>query len=75
MRLEQLKSLTDDELTLLWGCVNYAKPPVISGVELDPSCFVSIKHKKLMARLEGCKNLLKEEHKVILDGLIEKLKV
>lgn len=75
MRLEQLNSLNDDELCLLWGCVNYAKPPVISGVELSPSCFVSIKHRKLMARLEGCRNLLKEEHKVILDGLIQKIKV
>lgn len=74
MKIEQLKSLTDDELAMLWGCINIVKPTVMN-IELEPQLFTSINHKKLMDRLTGCKKLLKEEHHEIFDGLLNKLRV
>lgn len=75
MRIEQLKSLTDDELTILWGCVNIVKPTIMQNMELEPELFTSINHRKLMDRLTNCKKLLKEEHHVIFDGLLNKLRL
>lgn len=74
MKLEHLESLTEDELAMLWFCINKINPPVLSGVELEPSLFTSIKHKKLMDRVLQCAQYIKEEHKSIYVGLINKLK-
>ena len=75
MKLEQLKSLTEDELAMLWYCINKIDPPVLSGVELDPSIFVAIKHKFLMNRLLSCAQYVKDEHRTVFTGLVNKLKV
>ena len=48
MKLDHLDSLTEDELAMLWFCVNKVNPSVLTGIELEPSLFVAIKHKKLM---------------------------
>lgn len=75
MKLEQLKSLTEDELAMLWFCINKINPPVLAGVELDPQLFVAIKHKKLMDRLLQCAQHIKDEHRSVYAGLMNKLKV
>lgn len=75
MKLSHLESLTEDELSMLWFCINKVNPPVLSGVELEPSLFVSIRHKKLMDRLLNCSQHVKEEHHSVFAGLINKLKV
>ena len=75
MTRNQLKSLTDDEIAMLWGIVNLVNPPVMQGVQMEPSLFPSIKHKMLMDRVMQCKKFLKQEHYEIFDGLVNKLKV
>lgn len=75
MKLEHLESLTEDELAMLWFCINKVNPPVIAGVELEPSLFVSIRHKKLMDRILQCAQHVKEEHQSVFAGLVNKLKV
>lgn len=75
MTRNQLKSLTDDEIAMLWGIVNLVNPPVMQGVQMDPSLFPSINHKMLMDRVMQCKKFLKQEHYEIFDGLVNKLKV
>lgn len=75
MKLEHLESLTEDELSMLWFCINKVTPSVIAGVELEPSLFVSIRHKKLMDRILQCAQHVKEEHQSVFNGLVNKLKV
>jgi hypothetical protein len=75
MKIEQLNSLTEDELAMLWGCINVVKPTILQNVELETQLFTSINHKKLMNRLLDSKKLLKEEHHAIFDGLVNKLRV
>jgi len=75
MKLSHLESLTEDELALLWYCINKINPPVLAGVELEPSLFVSIKHRRLMDRLLNCAQYLKPEHQTVFAGLVNKLKV
>lgn len=75
MKLDHLQSLTEDELAILWFCINKINPPVLSGSELEPSLFVAIKHKKLMDRLLQCGQYIKEEHHSLFAGLLNKLKV
>lgn len=75
MKLEQLESLTEDELAMLWFCINKVNPPVLTSVELEPSLFVSIKHKRLMDRILQCAQHVKEEHHAVFTGLVNKLKV
>ncbi len=75
MTRNQLKSLTFDEMAMLWGIVNIVNPPVMAGYQMDPSLFPSINHKMLMDRVMQCKKFLKEENQVIFDGLVNKLKV
>ena len=73
MKLEQLKSLTEDELAILWYAVNKTNPPVLAGVELEPSVFPSISHHSLIARVANLEIQIKPEHKAIYDSLREKL--
>lgn len=75
MTTEQLKSLNEDELAMLWYCINKINPPVIADIEMEPSLFMSINHRRLMDRLLNCVKLVKEEHRNIITGLTDKLKV
>ena len=75
MKLDHLDSLTEDELAILWYCINKIEPPVLSGIELEPEVFTSIKHKKLMDQLLQCGQHIKEEYHSVFAGLINKLKV
>ena len=75
MKLEHLESLTEDELAMLWFCINKINPPVLAGIELEPSIFVAIKHKKLVDRVLQCAQYVKEEHHTVFTGLVNKLKV
>jgi len=75
MKLSHLESLTEDELAMLWFCVNKINPPILNGIELEPSVFVAIKHKKLMDRLLNCAQFIKDEHRAVYAGLVNKLKV
>ena len=69
MKLDHLQSLTEDELAILWFCINKINPPVLSGFELEPSLFVAIKHKKpamkenVKARRAMALLIKKESHK------------
>lgn len=75
MTIEQLKNLSFDETAMLWGIVNLVNPPVMQGIQMEPSLFLSINHKMLMDRVMQCKKFLKQEHYEIFDGLVNKLKV
>ena len=75
MKLDHLDSLTEDELAILWYCINKIEPTVLSGIELETEVFTSIKHKKLMDRLLQCGQHVKEEHNAVFTGLVAKLKV
>jgi len=75
MSKDQLKSLTEDELTMLWGIINLVKPKVIKDVDMEPVLFTSIKHKMLLNRIRNCKSLVKEQHHQLFDGLLNKLMV
>lgn len=75
MKLEQLESLTEDELAMLWFILNKVNPPVLNGVELESSLFVSIKHRRLMDRILQCAQHVKDEHRAVFTGLVNKLKV
>lgn len=75
MKLDHLNSLTEDEMAILWYCINKINPPVLTGTELEPELFPSIKHKRLMDRLLNCGQHIKEEHHTVFAGLINKLKV
>jgi len=75
MKIEQLKSLDEDELAILWYCVNKIEPVVLAGIELEPEVFTSINHKSLMNRLTNCRINIKEEHHQVFDGLVAKLRV
>jgi hypothetical protein len=75
MKLEHLDSLTHDELSMLWFIINKVNPPVLQNIELEPSLFVYIKHKRLMDRILQCAQHVKEEHQSVFAGLVNKLKV
>lgn len=75
MTREQLKSLTDDEMSMLWFIINKVNPQVLMNVELEPELFTSIRHKKLIDRIMKCKVHVKPEHMPVFDGLIGKLKI
>ena len=75
MTIDQLKSLTEDELSMLWFCINKVNPQILKEVELEPVLFTSINHKKLMNRLNQCKVHVKAEHQQVYDGLMTKLTV
>lgn len=75
MKLDHLDSLTEDELAILWYCINKIEPTIIKGIELEPELFTSITHKALMNRLTNCRIQIKEEHHQVFDGLVAKLRV
>lgn len=75
MTREQLKSLTDDELSMLWFIINKINPVILKDIELEPVLFTSINHKKLVERIMKCKVHVKTEHMSVFDGLVSKLTV
>lgn len=75
MTREQLKSLDDNELIMLWFIINKINPVILKDIELEPVLFTSINHRKLMERIMKCKVHVKDEHMKVFDGLVNKLSV
>lgn len=75
MRLEQLHSLTDDELAMLWYAINKTDPPILTGVEIDVGVFCAIKHHAIVDRVNKIESLVKDEHKEIFNSLKVKLEI
>jgi hypothetical protein len=73
MRLEEFKSLTEDELAMLWYVINKTTPPVLSGVELEPSVFCAIHPQAIWNRVDQIELAVKDEYKSIYDSLRQKL--
>ena len=73
MTLDQLHSLTEDEVTMLWGIVNMGNPPVLAGQQLEPSLFPFIKDYKLKERVIQFDKYVKPEYIGIYTSLRSKL--
>jgi len=73
MTLDQLHSLTEDEVTMLWGIVNMGNPPVLSGQQVEPSLFPFIKDHKLKERVIQFDKYVKPEYIGIYTSLRSKL--
>jgi hypothetical protein len=73
MTLDQLYSLTEDEVTMLWGIVNMGNPPVLSGQQVDPELFPFIKDHKLKERVIQFDKYVKPEYIGIYTSLRSKL--
>ena len=73
MRLEEFKSLQDDEIAMLWYAVNKITPPALEGVELDPSVFCAIKKHVIINRVNQIESAIKDEYKPIYVSLRQKL--
>jgi hypothetical protein len=73
MTLDQLHSLTEDEVTMLWGIVNMGNPPVLAGQQLEPSLFPFIKDHKLKERVIQFDKYVKPEYIGIYTSLRSKL--
>ncbi len=73
MRLEQLASLSTDELAILWIAVNKTAPPILGGIEMEPELFCSINHVAILRRIDNIDATLKEKHKEIIESLKQKL--
>ena len=69
MKLEQLRSLTEDETIMLWGIVNLATPPVIVAYQMDPELFTAIKDEKLKQRMNQFDKYVKPEYIVLYNSL------
>lgn len=74
MTLEQLKSLTEDEVLMLWYIINKIEPAVMPGIELEPGLFTSVNREALLNRINKAKPLVKEEHIEIYNSIVSKLK-
>jgi hypothetical protein len=72
MTLEQLHSLTEDELSLLWFIVNKIGQPIVR-YELDPPLFTSIEKQQLINRVLTAESSLSEEGKPIYESLKTKM--
>lgn len=73
MRLEEFKSLTEDEIAMLWYAVNKTTPPVLAGIELEPSVFCAIKPQAIRDRVDQIELAVKDEYKSIYNSLRQKL--
>lgn len=73
MKLEQLRSLTEDEIAMLWGIINLATPPVISSYQMDPELFPFIKDEKLKQRVNQFDKYVKPEYSELYNSLKSKL--
>lgn len=75
MRLEELHSLNEDELALLWFIINKTTPSTINGIELEPSLFCYIKPHALINRVNQTEKYIKDEYKYVYDSLRQKLNI
>jgi len=75
MTIEQLNSLNDDEVAMLWFMINKVFPPAIKDIEMEPSIFTSIKHRWIVDRVSKMKDVIKEEHQPIYESLKNKLQI
>lgn len=73
MTLDQLNSLNDDELAMLWYAINKMQPPALAGVELDVSLFCAVKADAINNRVMQLESAIKDEHKEIYTSLKQKL--
>ena len=70
---EKVRSLSEDELSLLWGIINVIQPKILSAT-IDVSIFSSIKYSHLHKRLQYAEQHIKPEFKDIYQSLVSKLK-
>ena len=75
MRLEELKTLTEDETAMLWYAINKTTPPILNDVEFEPSVFCSIKHDAIVNRINQIEPAVKDEFKSIYESLKIKLNI
>ena len=73
MTLDQLQSLSEDEVTMLWGIINMGNPPVLTGQELEPTLFPFIKENKLKDRVNQFDKYVKPEYIELYSSLKSKL--
>lgn len=73
MTLEQLHSLSEDEVAMLWGIINMGNPPVLAGQELESSLFPFIKDHKLKDRVIQFDKYVKPEYIELYNSLKSKL--
>jgi len=73
LQRKKIKSLTEDELAMLWGIINEMHPKILT-CNIDISIFPSIKHRFLIHRLECAAAHIKPEFKEIYDNLLRKMK-
>ncbi len=73
MTLEQLHSLSEDEITMLWGIINMGNPPVLTVEQLEPSLFPFIKDHKLKDRVIQFDKYVKPEYIELYNSLKSKL--
>lgn len=73
MTLEQLYSLNEDEIAMLWYIVNKIDKPVLAGIELEPQLFTAINKKTLIQRINNAESLIKEESKAVYESLKSKV--
>lgn len=69
---EKINNLTDDELCLLYGIVNYTHPKILTA-EIPVSLICSIKYKRLKHKLMSAKIHIKPEFLGLYDGLLKKI--
>lgn len=69
MNLEQLQSLNDDEISMLWYIVNKLTTPIITGIELEPTLFTSIDDRVLINRVVQAQSSVTEAALPIYDSL------
>jgi len=74
MRIEQLHSLTEDELAMLLYIVNVLKP-VEPKIEITPQLLTVFKHSALVEKIVNCHGAVKPEAYPIFFSLLTKLGV
>jgi hypothetical protein len=73
MTFSQLKSLTDDELQLLFYVVNVLSPTTLPQIEYDYNSITWIRHQLLIQKLISVEPQIKDEFKEVFDRLMSKL--
>lgn len=75
MTLDQLHSLTEDELALCLVVINFIDPPCVPKMEFEPKHLVWFRHNMLIQKLANAFPKLKEEGHSTFLSLMEKLGV
>lgn len=73
MRIGQLESLTNDELSLLLYVVNVLEPLSVPKIEIKPKELLWYKHDVLLWKLTQIQSKLTDEGKPIFESLMTKL--